>query len=52
MQHTGAPVGGAYTACIRVTNNKRESGKDQDDNDKSDNDKSDKKDNNKERTSK
>ncbi|KAF7161338.1 hypothetical protein CNMCM5623_006952 [Aspergillus felis] len=31
MQHTGATVGGAYTACTRVTNTKREPGKDKHD---------------------
>ncbi|KAL4749312.1 hypothetical protein BDW72DRAFT_194941 [Aspergillus terricola var. indicus] len=31
MQHTGATVGGAYTACTRVTNSKRELGTDKDD---------------------
>ncbi|KAL4737897.1 Ribonuclease/ribotoxin [Aspergillus similis] len=38
MQHTGATVGGSYTACTRVTNSKRELSKDKDD------DKDDKKD--------
>ncbi|KAL4992918.1 Ribonuclease/ribotoxin [Aspergillus recurvatus] len=41
MQHTGATVGGAYTACTRVTNSKRDSGKDKDDKDKHDKDKHD-----------
>ncbi|GFF49223.1 retrovirus-related Pol polyprotein from transposon TNT 1-94 [Aspergillus udagawae] len=45
MQHTGATVGGAYTACTRVTNSKREPGKD-----KHDKDKGDKKGNNEERS--
>ncbi|RHZ68721.1 hypothetical protein CDV55_105336 [Aspergillus turcosus] len=40
MQHTGATVGGAYTACTRVTNTKREPGKAKDDKNK---DKGDKK---------
>lgn len=34
MQHTGATVSGAYTACTRVTNTKREPGKDKDDKNK------------------
>ncbi|KAL6232200.1 hypothetical protein BDW75DRAFT_232975 [Aspergillus navahoensis] len=50
MQHTGATVGGAYTACTRVTNAKREPGKDKDDKDKHNRDKDDKKDNNEERS--
>ncbi|KAF9893072.1 hypothetical protein FE257_012483 [Aspergillus nanangensis] len=31
MQHTGATVGGAFTACTRVTSTKREIGEDNDD---------------------
>ncbi|RHZ53564.1 putative extracellular guanyl-specific ribonuclease [Aspergillus thermomutatus] len=50
MQHTGATVGGAYTACTRVTNTKREPGKDKDDKDKHDKDKGDKKGSNAERS--
>ncbi|KAA8643892.1 hypothetical protein EYZ11_006638 [Aspergillus tanneri] len=50
MQHTGATVGGAYTACTRVTNTNREPGKDKDDKDKHDKDKGDKKGNNEERS--
>ncbi|KAL4888820.1 Ribonuclease/ribotoxin [Aspergillus ambiguus] len=46
MQHTGATVGGAYTACTRVSNSKRELRKDDDDKDKHDKGKSDKKGNN------
>jgi hypothetical protein len=42
MQHTGATVGGAYTACTRVTNTKRELGKDNDDKNKDDKNKDDK----------
>ncbi|KAJ5822844.1 hypothetical protein N7447_005184 [Penicillium robsamsonii] len=34
MQHTGATVGGAYTACTRVTKPKPETGKDKEDKDK------------------
>lgn len=43
MQHTGATVGGAYTACTRVTNTKRDPGKDKDDKNKHDKGKDDKK---------
>ncbi|GAQ10112.1 guanyl-specific ribonuclease F1 [Aspergillus lentulus] len=43
MQHTGATVGGAYTACTRVSNSKREADKDKDDKNKHDKDKGDKK---------
>jgi hypothetical protein len=43
MQHTGATVGGAYTACTRVTKSKREAGKDKDEKNKHDKDKGDKK---------
>ncbi|KAL4983815.1 Ribonuclease/ribotoxin [Aspergillus falconensis] len=50
MQHTGATVGGAYTACTRVTNAKREPAKDKDDKDKNDKEKDDKKGNNEERS--
>ncbi|KAJ5295489.1 hypothetical protein PENANT_c001G06685 [Penicillium antarcticum] len=49
MQHTGATIGGAYTACTRVTNTKREAGKDKEDKDKHDKH-GDKKDKNEERS--
>ena len=42
MQHTGATVGGAYTACTRVTNSKRELGKDKADKDKDEKDRDEK----------
>ncbi|KAL5360642.1 Ribonuclease/ribotoxin [Aspergillus floccosus] len=49
MQHTGATVGGAYTACTRVTNSKRELGKDKADKDKDEKDKDEKDKGNKEK---
>ncbi|KAF9883315.1 hypothetical protein FE257_003733 [Aspergillus nanangensis] len=37
MQHTGATVGGAYTACTRLTSTKRDTGEDNGDKEKRDN---------------
>ncbi|KAJ6094460.1 hypothetical protein N7467_001973 [Penicillium canescens] len=48
MQHTGATVSNAYTACTRVTKTKREPGKDKEDKNKDDKD-GDKKGKNEER---